>query len=42
MSGAPVALIAGDVIFLAAFWSLATQVTRAASPIGVESGASRG
>lgn len=42
MSGAPVALIAGDVVFLAAFWSLATQMTRAASPIGVESGASRG
>lgn len=42
MSGVPAALIGGDVIFLAAFWSLATQMTRAASPIAVESGPSRG
>jgi len=42
MSGASVALVAGDVFFLAAFWSLATQVTRVASPIAVQSGASRG
>ena len=42
MSGVPAALIGGDVIFLAAFWSLATQMTRVESPIAVESGASRG
>jgi hypothetical protein len=42
MSGAPAALIGGDVMFVAAFWSLATQMTRAASPIAVGSGAFRG
>ncbi len=42
MSGVPAALIGGDVIFLAAFWSLATQMARAASPIAVQAGASRG
>jgi hypothetical protein len=42
MSGVPAALIGGDVLFLAAFWSLATRMTRAASPIAVQSGASRG
>jgi hypothetical protein len=42
MSGVPAALIGGDVIFLAAFWSLATQMTRGASAVAVESSASRG
>jgi hypothetical protein len=42
MSGAPMALLGGDVLFLAAFWSLAKRMTRAASPIAVESGAARG
>jgi hypothetical protein len=42
VSGVPAALIGGDVIFLAAFWSLATQMTRGASPIAVHAGASRG
>jgi hypothetical protein len=42
MSGAPAALLGGDAMFIAAFWSLATQLTRAASPITVEAGAPRG
>jgi hypothetical protein len=42
MSGVPAALIGSDVIFLAAFWSLATRMTRAASPMAVETGASHG
>jgi hypothetical protein len=42
MSGVPAALIGGDVIFLAAFWSLAKQMTRAGSPIAVQPRASRG
>jgi hypothetical protein len=42
MSGVPAALIGGDVIFIAAFWSLAKQMTRAESHIGVASDASRG
>ena len=42
MSGVPAALIGGDVIFLAAFWSLARQMTRARSHSPVESSASRG
>jgi hypothetical protein len=42
MSGAPAALIGGDVIFVAAFWSLARQMRRAALPVAVEAGASRG
>jgi hypothetical protein len=41
MSGVPAALIGGDLIFLAAFWSLATRMTRAESHIAVESNASR-
>jgi hypothetical protein len=41
MSGVPAALIGGDLIFLAAFWSLATRMTRAESQIAVESNASR-
>ena len=42
MSGAPAALIGGDVMFLAAFWSLATQMTRVESRRAVESAAYRG
>jgi hypothetical protein len=42
MSGVPAALIGGDVMFLGAFWSLATRMTRVAPPIAVQSGASRG
>jgi hypothetical protein len=42
MSGVPAALIGGDLIFLAAFWSLATQTMRAASPVAVDAGAPRG
>jgi hypothetical protein len=42
MSGVPAALIGSDVIFSAAFWTLATQMTRTASPVAVEAGASRG
>ena len=42
MSGAPAALIGGDVIFSAAFWSLATQMTRTAPPVLTEAGASGG
>ena len=42
MSGVPAALIGSDVIFLAAFWSLATQMTRGASAVAVEPSASRG
>ena len=42
MSGVPAALIAGDVIFLAAFWALAKQMTRGESHIAVQSTASRG
>ena len=42
MSGAPAALIGGDVLFLAAFWSLAKRMTRAQSHIAVQSSASRG
>jgi hypothetical protein len=42
MSGVPAALIGGDVIFLAAFWSLAKQMTRAESHIPVQPSASRG
>ena len=42
ISGAPAALIAGDVLFLAAFWSLAKQMTRAKPHIAVQSTASRG
>ncbi|HEU5259699.1 MAG TPA: hypothetical protein VFU28_27115 [Vicinamibacterales bacterium] len=42
MSGAPVALLGGDVLLLVAFWSLATRMTRAGSPIAVQPGASRG
>ena len=42
MSGVPAALIGGDVIFLAAFWALAKQMTRVASSVAVQSSASRG
>jgi len=42
MSGAPVALIGGDVLLLAAFWALAKRMTRAESPIAVQPSASRG
>jgi hypothetical protein len=51
ISGVPAALLAGDVIFLAAFWSLARQMTRTESRMSLdsarakpsaESGASRG
>jgi hypothetical protein len=42
MSGVPAALVASDVIFLAAFWSLATRMTRAESEIAVQSSTSRG
>jgi hypothetical protein len=42
MSGVPAALIGSDVIFCAAFWALATQMTRAASPVAIDAGASRG
>ena len=42
MSGAPAALIGGDVIFLAAFWSLAPQMARVESPRAVEPAASKG
>jgi len=42
MSGAPVALIGGDLIFLAAFWSLAKQMTRAATHNAVQPTVSRG
>jgi hypothetical protein len=41
-SGAPVALIGGDVLLLAAFWSLAKRMTRVESPIAVQPSASRG
>jgi hypothetical protein len=42
MSGVPAALIGGDVIFLAAFWSLARRMTRAEPEVAVQSGASGG
>jgi hypothetical protein len=42
MSGAPVALIGGDVLLLAAFWSLAKRMMRAGSPVVVQPTASRG
>jgi len=42
MSGVAAALIGGDLIFVAAFWSVATQLMRTALPIAVETGASRG
>ena len=42
MSGLPAALIGGDVMFIAVFWWLATQLMRAASPIAVHAGVSRG
>jgi len=42
MSGAPAALLGGDVFFLAAFWSLAKQMTRAESQLPVHSAAYRG
>lgn len=42
MTGAPAVLLGGDVMFLAAFWSLATQMTRVQSPSAIESRASRG
>jgi hypothetical protein len=42
MSGAPAALIASDVLLLAAFWSLAIRMTRAQSHVAVQSSASRG
>jgi hypothetical protein len=42
MSGVPAALIGSDVIFCAAFWTLATQMTRTASPVVLEARASRG
>ena len=42
MSGVPAALIGGDLIFLAAFWSLATQMTRTAPPVLTKAGASGG
>jgi len=42
MSGVPAALIGGDVIFLAAFWSLAKRMARADSQIAAQSTASRG
>ena len=42
MSGVPAALIGGDVIFLAAFWSLAIAMTRVESRRAVQSAAYRG
>ena len=42
MSGAPAALIGGDVLFLAAFWSLAKRMTRAQSHVAVQPSTSRG
>ena len=41
-SGVPAALIGGDLIFLAAFWSLAKQMTRPDARIAVQRSASRG
>ena len=42
MSGVAAVLLGGDAMFLAAFWAVAVRMMRAASPIAVESGASRG
>ena len=41
-SGLPAALIGGDLMFIAAFWSLATRLTRTGSAIAVHASATRG